>query len=335
MVAQALARDGLDVGLLVRGEKLDLPSEVGGVHVVTQRTAPRLRGVGGLLHDLYTLWALLRTPARVIVQRSAGRTAAVAVLAARLRGARFVYSSANVVDFQMERLERPSNVRLFEWGFRAADRVVVQTQEQARMCREHFNRDPVVIGSIAEPVEPRDGTPDAFLWIARLVWYKRLDVYLDLARDVPEALFQVVAVRGPHTEPEMAALLERAAQEPNVQVLEPRSRADLVPLIERAVAIVNTADYEGMPNVFLEGWSRGVPALAFSHDPDGVVVKHGLGEFAGGSRERLAELARAQWGSREDQRVVAQRCIDYVRRHHHVDTVTSAWRDVLGTLGVG
>jgi hypothetical protein len=128
----------------------------------------------------------------------------------------------------------------------------------------------------------------------------------------------------------MSAELERARDElPNLEVLDPRPHAELAPLIDRAVAVVSTSTYEGMPNVFLEGWARGVPALAFSHDPDGVVVRHGLGFYASGSRERFAHLARAQWASRGNQREVANRCIAYVRRHHGLDAVCASWRAVL------
>jgi glycosyltransferase involved in cell wall biosynthesis len=256
---------------------------------------------------------------------------AVAALAARLRGSRFVYSSANVVDFDLGRLDRRVNVRLFEWGVRAAAEVVVQTDEQAVLCRRRFGRDPVVIRSIAEPAPQRDGVPEAFLWIGRLAPQKGLDVYLELARAVPEGRFQVVAVPG--ADERSRAMLERArAQLANLEVLLPRPRSELAPLIERAVSIVSTSEYEGMPNVFLEGWSRGVPALAFSHDPDGVIARHGLGAFAAGSHERLAELAREQWATREDQDDIAQRCVAYVREHHDPDTVGAAWRTALAAV---
>jgi hypothetical protein len=99
--------------------------------------------------------------------------------------------------------------------------------------------------------------------------------------------------------------------------------------MDRAVAMVNTSEYEGMPNVFLEGWSRGVPALAFGHDPDGVVQRHGLGGYAAGSRERLAELARSFWASRDDQREVAERCIAYVHGAHDEEVVCTAWRRLI------
>jgi glycosyltransferase involved in cell wall biosynthesis len=326
-VARGLASAGLSVAVLVVGERSRLPREVDGVRVLTQAKAPAVRGLGGLLHDLRTLYALVRSPARVVVKRNASRSVAVAALAARLRRASFVYSSANVVDFDLGRLEQSINVRLFEWGARAAAELVVQTDEQADLCRARFGRDPVVIRSIAERAEPRSLPPEAFLWIGRLASYKQPEAYLDLAEAVPEATFRMVGVP---TEPDgprlAAALAERAASLPNIELLDPRPRPQLVPLVERAVAIVNTSEYEGMPNVFLEGWSRGVPALAFSHDPDGVVSRHGLGSFAGGSPERLAELARECWATRSDQREVAARCIGYVRRHHDFDAVCEAWR---------
>jgi hypothetical protein len=92
---------------------------------------------------------------------------------------------------------------------------------------------------------------------------------------------------------------------------------------------VNTGLYEGMPNVFLEGWARGVPALAHSHDPDGVILREGLGAFAAGSDERFAKLARELWGSRFDQTEVSARCRAYVAQEHAPEVVVARWEEGL------
>ena len=100
-------------------------------------------------------------------------------------------------------------------------------------------------------------------------------------------------------------------------------------LVDRAVAVVNTADFEGMPNIFLEGWSRGVPALALTHDPDGVIERHRLGSFANGSSENLVELARSLWEERSDQAGVAARCRQYILEYHSPETVSAQWVEAL------
>jgi glycosyltransferase involved in cell wall biosynthesis len=117
---------------------------------------------------------------------------------------------------------------------------------------------------------------------------------------------------------------------PNIELLDPRPRAELMRLIESAVAMVNTADYEGMPNIYLESWARGVPALSLLHDPDGVIERESLGFFAHGSPERLAVQARKLWHTRANHSELQERCRDYVAREHAPERVVDRWVDALG-----
>jgi glycosyltransferase involved in cell wall biosynthesis len=264
----------------------------------------------------------------VFVQSAAGIHTVLAALIARLLDRRFVYASAGVHDFDFGTWERRrSIVWLYGLAVRSADEVVVQTPEQVRLCRARFGREPVLIRSIAEPAASHAEPREAFLWIGRLTTHKQPLIYAALARAVPEAHFRMVAVGSPDSAgSRLGRALERAAEElPNLELLAPRARAELAPLVERAVAIVNTSWSEGMPNVFLEGWSRGVPALALTHDPDGVIERERLGAYASGSVARLVELARAMWVARADQDELAARCRHYVARDHALAPIADCW----------
>src|SRR5439155_10535065 len=131
---------------------------------------------------------------------------------------RFVYSSASLSDFaphpgagladfltdpsgrdshtsiasdlDLSRLGRkPRDRRLFRLGIRLTDEIVVQTEEQVRMCEAHFGRQPFLIRSIAELAPESDSPPEAFLWIGRVVSYKRAEEFLELAHNLREAKF--------------------------------------------------------------------------------------------------------------------------------------------------
>ena len=333
-LAGGLAERGLRVGMIVIGDAL--PHEAQGVRILPQPARKRSRGpraraalAAGALRSMG------RVRTGVLVQSNAGATTAVAALVARLRRARFVYLSASVMDFEFEAHEaRSLNVRLYGWGIRRAWRIVVQNDEQDRLCRARFRREPVVIGSIADPPGETATRPEAFLWVGRLQEVKRPDAYLALARAVPEARFRMLVVPQPGELPDARSALEAAAQElPNLELVEPRTRAGVVELIARTVAVVNTSVREGLPNVFMEGWAQGVPALALSFDPDGLIARHGLGAFADGDPARFAEEARRLWEARTDRAALAQRCIEYVRTEHDRDAILDRWVDAIVRAG--
>lgn len=338
MLAARLAQRGWLVGVASNSVAQALPATIDGVHLlVHQPFGGDGRQVARLASLREMIWMLASLDARVLVQRSAGTTTGYVALAARLRRRRFVYSSANVIDFSFERLE-PSRraVRLFHLGVRLAQAIVVQTPEQVELCQERFGREPTMIKSLAEPQPLRDGEAEAFLWVGRLAHYKRPEVFLELAKAMPEARFWMVAVAtGTAEERSLAKLRAASASLANFELLAPRPREELGELIARSVAVVNTADYEGMPNVFLEGWARGVPALALSHDPDGVIQRERVGAFARGSQDLFAELARAMWSERERQADVATRCRDYLSREHSIEAVVDRWESVLGLRSGG
>ena len=335
-LARGLVHRGARVALVSYAAR-DLPHAADGIEILAQRRGRRgpvpVRRAATLAA---TCARLLRLDARVVVQRAAGSATGLVALAARATGTRFVYSSASTVDFTFDPREHGrAAVALYDLGIRLADEVVVQTDEQAALCVGRYGRRPVVIRSVAQrPVtEPaadgRDST--GFLWIGRLAAYKNPTALLDLATAVPEAPFTMVWVGDDGDPPAVGdALARRAATLPNVRVLSAMPRAELMREVAGATAIVSTSDYEGMPNTLLEGWSHGVPALTFAHDPDGVIARERIGAFAGGDPVRLAEQARALWNGRARDAELRARCRGYVRAHHDPDVVVERWAGVLG-----
>jgi len=328
LLAAGLARSGLRVCVVADGTA-DLPASFRGFDVVSRAPSLAAQPVLGKVHEAARIHAALRTvSAPVVVTRFAGVQIGLVAAAAKALGRRFVYSSANIFDFDFEALGfRRRDLALYRLGIRLADEIVVQTEEQARACWARFGRPSVLARSIAEPAT-RSGDPEALLWVGRLVAYKQPLAFVELARSFPEARFRLVGVPTPESGSLVEDVRRAAADVPNLELLEPRARADVLDLIGRSAAVVNTSTYEGMPNIFLEGWARGVPALALAHDPDDVITRHGLGAFAGGSSEAFVTAARRLWEERH-RPATDEACRRYVAEHHAEANVVSQWEPVL------
>jgi glycosyltransferase involved in cell wall biosynthesis len=331
-LSQALAAHGYRVGLVAYGRPGDLPERVNGVRLIPQRPPagdrnPILRTARNSLATMRAVW---RSDGAVVVQRTAGTATGVAGLTARLRRRTFVFSSSHVLDFAPS--PRRGTRLAFDVGIRCARTIVVQSREQAELVRGRYGRAAVVVPSIARVPEVPRTAGRTFLWAARLHPHKRPELFVELARRLPEASFTLVAVNsGPYAARVAAELEQEARGVPNLTVLPSMPREELVALMGEAVAVVSTSVSEGMPNVFLEGWALGVPALSLVHDPDGIIGEHGLGWVTGDSLDELAARAAELWRTRaEPDPAVAERCREFVRRRHGSEAVVSRWGQVIG-----
>jgi glycosyltransferase involved in cell wall biosynthesis len=334
LLSRALAQRGLSVCVIVfDAPGADVPLSAHGVDVVVRPPYLVGRTFLGRLREIAAMRTAIRgVDADVFVSRSAGYHVGLVGLWTKLARRQFVYSSASRRDFEYESfLEKWSDRIGFRIGFALADTIIVQTEEQVHLCERRFRRRPIFIRSVSEPVEQFDRDPEAFLWVGRVDANKRPLEFVELARSLPEAQFSMVAIRLPTPESErLWGQIERAALTlPNLDVLPPRPWPELLDLIARSVAVVSTSEFEGMPNVFLEGWTRGIPALALEHDPDGVISQYGLGGFARSRRDRLAELASDLWSNRAARRECAARCREYTARNHSPEAVSAEWVQAL------
>lgn len=336
-IARALAQRGLRVRHIVRGD--DLADERDGVEV---QAIDASYDRGGLARRRAAFAALRAANARVYIQRSAGFETAIVGVHARATRSRFVFSSSSVADFTRdpavaEYAGAGLDDRATRWqyllGLRLAHVVVVQTSDQQRLARSDRGVRSRVVPSIAElePYTPSPVPRDAFLWAGGLIGSKDPLAYVELARRVPEARFLMVAgERGDA----WASLAEEtraaAASVPNLELLPPVPPEALRALYARAVAVVSTSRFEGFPNVFLEAWARGTPALSLRVDPDAVIAREGLGASCGGSIERLAGAAADLWERRDW--IDGSPLRAYVERTHAAGIVGDEWLSLVTEL---
>lgn len=296
------------------------------------------RPVVGPFLEAVRAWRSLRSAdGGVVIVADQSPVTALAALFARLRRRPFVYAGMNNSNFTADPRSNRVYTALYRLGLRLADVVVVQSQDQGALAKDAFPslRSVVHIPSFAEiPARrPSPAEPTSFLWIGRVVSYKQPLSYVELARAVPEARFTMVPVRQGRSFEELERLRAAALEVPNLELLEPLPHAELMDLVESSIAVVNTSTTEGMPNVFLEAWARGVPVLTLEFDPDHVVAARRLGVAAGGSFERLVAGARELWEARHDRADVAARTRGYVEEVHSSDAVTEQWIELIDGLG--
>jgi glycosyltransferase involved in cell wall biosynthesis len=339
-VARGLAMHGMRVAHIVYPVKQ--PAKLGPGFELVEREIYLFRRAGLLttLRDALATWtALRRADAAVYIVRGFEGYVLVAALFTALRRRRFIFSGSSDLDFDIQKraLGRLRTV-LYRWAIRSADAVVVQTEQQQRLAARALTpgRRPTLISSFAKPARRPSGDRLAFVWIGRLVDYKRPLDFVRLAEEVPEGQFRMVCMETVGTDRELrAAIHSRADRLANLEILGSRPPDQLLQLIERSVAVVSTSDAEGMPNVFLEAWSRGTPVLTLRFDPDGIVRSRLLGVAAMGEWADFVNGARSLLADAGLRARIAENALRYVSEVHSPEAVASRWSELVRDVQAG
>ncbi len=278
------------------------------------------------------LSTLQRIGADINIQRSAGYETWMVAWASRRNGQRFAFLSANSIDVAGQVVGRSMLQEfLYRRGARSADLLVVQNEEQQRGFRSHWGLDGEVLPSACLPpqsgVAPqqRDGT---VLWMARCASYKNPDKAIALARRCPEIRFVMVMPRGVDSGYD-AQIRAEANATPNIELHEGVPLRQTTAFFQRASVHINTAEFEGFPNTFMQAGAAGVPIVSLNVDPSGVLAAEGMGICAGGDLGRMAgELQGlvAEDGRRSE---MGERARAYVARNHGRDQVVARFKTML------
>ena len=352
LLAGALARRGLRVAHIIYRRDRPTASPLPSLELVKRKPWVGRRGLRAKLSEAVRVWrSLSDADSRLYLFRGGGTHLIVGALYCLLHRRGLVLSASNDLDFVFDRPDRSRwGQALYRAALRRSQCVVVQTTQQLELARNSLagrNARVELIPSFAEPGDDQDEPeqsvgvgfrapePEAFLWAARLVSYKLPLRYVELARALPEARFWMVAPLTSETPEALLEQLRDAADETaNLELLPNQYRENVLEMIRRSAAVVLTSSHEGMPNVFLEAWARGVPVISLYFDPDRRIADEGLGLFADGSWDEFVAGARRLWAEPDLRRQIGERGREYVARVHSLEAVGERWaatlREALG-----
>jgi glycosyltransferase involved in cell wall biosynthesis len=276
---------------------------------------------------LTALWrSMKRADADVYYQRAGSMLTGVMAHFCRYHGRKSIFAVAGQTKIRFRR-----DRWLFRYGIRHVNRIVVQSEEQARHVRDEFGRDSELIPNIQPAsTHPAELSGKYVLWVGMIRQVKRPDLFLDLAEALPDREFAMVGGTSAGESALYEAVSARAAELPNLRFAGFVPYREVDPYFDKALLFVNTSDSEGFPNTFLQAWARGKATVSFidsgarlDGEPVGVRV-HTPAEL----RDTVALLTgddtlRSKWERAGKA---------YADRHHAADRVLDKYESLLQSL---
>jgi glycosyltransferase involved in cell wall biosynthesis len=334
ILARALVRAGFRVTVITLDFGQPELSMVDGITVIrTHKEGAGFPGIRFFFPRLTSWWSGLgRADADIYIQSTAAYLTAVVAYFCGRHGKCFIYSGASDPDFDYSQLWKKfqgrlgwRDSRMYQWGLRRADGIVAQHKGQVEACRRWYDREAVEIPNCyAPPLTDVAGRDGVILWVGTVKSLKRPELFLDLARRLPHLQFRMVGGAGQGAEAAVFAKIRQSALTlSNVEFVGFVPFVDVETHFDAARLFVNTSDYEGFPNTFLQSWARGIPTVSFFN----CGAEHGERSIGYVCKD-LAEMGAVTLRLSEDDLLWAQegeRAKTYFEANHSVDMAVAKY----------
>ncbi len=222
---------------------------------------------------------------------------------------------------------------LYRLGLLKSDLVYTQSQVQkerlmkAVSVSSHVVKNAFILNKAVSPLRDQG----YILWVSRCEALKRPMLYVRLAARLPEQKFIIIM---PHTNKgdrrrdkktaSIAACVKKAAAElPNLSYIGFVPFDDIQEYYDGARLFVNTSEYEGFPNSFIQACLGRTGILSFRVNPDGFITDEGIGICCNDSLDRAVEFIRGMDDIKAHE--MGRNAYRYVAENHNAERIAEGY----------
>ncbi|MEM9622340.1 MAG: glycosyltransferase [Pseudomonadota bacterium] len=198
---------------------------------------------------------------------------------------------------------------LFRYGTKHCTHILAQTAKQNARMQQTMQRAALSVVPNFHPKPDDDIEKNSrftVTWVANLKPLKQPELFIRLAKDLHHEDIAFHMIGRMHDSDWGREVADDMADAANISYLGELEIDEVNQQFSRSHLFVNTSEYEGFPNTFIQAWMRDVPTLSINVDPDSVIEKNQLGARTG-DYAGLVEAVSSYYHNREKLTATAQR----------------------------
>ena len=213
---------------------------------------------------------------------------------------------------------------LFRYGRENCSHIVCQTRFQKHRLLETTGRSAVAVIPNFHPAPQHAVEAESVftaVWVANFKPLKQPQVFLQLAEDLRHENIKFCMIGRLENSTWGKSIRQKIQQQTNVEFMGEMDMDSVNRQIGASHVLVNTSEYEGFPNTFIQAWMRGVPTLSLNVDPDGVIEANGLGKKTGDYENIRHELLSLKNDVNQYDEA-SRRCMDFAKTNHSMQNAS-------------
>lgn len=275
--------------------------------------------------------AMRNSNADLYIHNGLPQNASICYTIARALRSKWIYHIASDANIS----SRPAELSfIFSWIFRRnitqADLIIAQSEHQKHLLSEKWDVESTIVPNgypTASTIIPHEER-EYILWVGRICDQpKQPHIFIDVAKQIPDETFVLVGPLGT-TEEYNKEIIDQVNNIDNIHYHGSINPNEIHKYFQNAKLLVNTSEFEGFPNTFLEAWRFGTPIVGYNVDPERF-LKQGPNTYADGSINTLVEEVGLLASSASTREKIGNSVKSQFEKQYSINKVAEMYSDCI------
>jgi len=243
----------------------------------------------------------------------------------------FVYRTASDIDCDGTFIKKKKlEGRLYLYGLKNADIVITQNIKNKKQLIQNHNLKSIIIKNATEIPSFKKNKKEYTLWVGRSEKLKQPNLFLEIASLFPDEKFLMISPKANYNNVE--GLEKNARRIKNLKFIRNVPFSKIDNYFKNAKIFVNTSEYEGFPNTFVQATKFGVPILSLNVNPDNFINKYECGFYAKRDFEKLKKSLHKFFADKYLRNKLSRNAYIYSKKNHDIKSISSQYKKSLLNL---
>ncbi|MBF0216422.1 MAG: glycosyltransferase [Candidatus Omnitrophica bacterium] len=244
-----------------------------------------------------------------------------------LGNGKVIYRTASDLDYEYLEYLHGFERSLFGFAIQHTDILISQHVGQKERWENKLKMRSIVVENGFRITSSNIACKEYFLWVGRADKLKRPDLFLDIAMKLPGKKFVMII---PGENPLSERIRTRAIGMDNVIYSSGISFFDIQDYYNGAKCLINTSQFEGFPNTFIQAFLGKTPVLSFLVNPGNIIDDFNLGLCCRDDIDQAIDFIN----NLDDQVIMklGENAFRYVNERHDIRQKVSLYTEMIDTL---
>jgi len=251
----------------------------------------------------------------------------------RINKIKIIYRVASTIDVDKSVFKKPLLAFLFRNSLKNVDYIIFQTNQQQKLFLNNFKSSQkkiIITNSWLINKQENCNYKKDVLWVGRDARMKKPLIFLKLAENFKNVPFKMIIKTSKENKGLFNKIKIISKKIKNFELLMNIPFKKIDKHFKKAKVLVQTSDYEGFPNTFIQAGVNGVPILSLNVNPDNVVDKCGF--FCHDDFNLLKKNLKTLLENERVYQFYSKNAYQYFSKNYDINKNIKIWNKILLTL---